>query len=399
MPAGRTQLESIRAPLPEGEPLAERYDRVRARPADDRALAFRMLVPKELLAVAEAERPPDRAPGDWLTIGAFRSEEGDAVEVAVMPLAREVSLADVVAWDIERFGLDARSVEALDFGGREAVDALSLRPAGTEGAAEGAGRLERAVLFRREGALVRLAASARAGRYAALAEPFAWSLSSFSFDEERPVAFLEPFVWTETDGALPLGFRRPAAWRCEERKDAPWGRQVLDLRRIEGGAVTDLLRAIALDRDTAPTLTLGAFAAEAHQGLRPEGLEPGPLRQRTAPPSPGAPFRAATAGTVHEGRAFGSPCEVRVACLETSRALYALAAVYASKATDRIAWMAGKRAFEVAYQSLLHPEEWILTPEGARRAAALAAGAPDPVAPVAGAGDEESAAPAGREEE
>jgi len=381
----KARIEVMRRPLPAGDPLAGRFDLVRARPSDAHGDAYALVAPVDLAAEGLVERSPDRAPGDLAVIGALRSREGDAVECALAALGRDVSLADFVAWDIERRGLVPESLDALDLDGREAVDALGRAPA-TEGNGRSGGagpRIERHIYFRRGDAVARISASAAAARWGARAQDLAIAVASLRFDDPRRVAFLEPYVWSASAGAIPLGFRRPASWRCEERADAPWGREVLDLRRIADGAVTDALRVIAVDRDTSQQMPLAALAAEALAGMKELGLEPGPLRRRSTPAAPDAIFKPGALALVHDGRAFGGKVEARVHCLETAGALYALAAIVPARDPDRLAWMCGKRVLDVALQTLLRPEEEILTPEAARRAAGAAGGeAPDPVSPL-----------------
>jgi hypothetical protein len=374
-PAKGPAIEVERASLAGPPELAARFDRVRARPWRDDALAFEALVPKDLAALRDLERrePP---PGDLLRIGSFRGAAGESLDVAVARPGRDVGLADFFASLAERFSLEVVDIAPLDFGGREAVDALARWTLPGEGP-----RVSRIVLFRNGDAVVRLTGTAPAPRYGALAESFAVALSTFRFLAPRPCFFLEPYDWAASIGAIPLGFRRPLAWKLDERRDAPWGRQIIDLRLVEAGSVAASIRAKSVDRDTAGDLDLEGLATETLDDLRALGFATAALRQRLAPPSPGAPFDARTFGLVHDGRADGKAAEARVICLRSDRALYAIAAVLPSREKERLAWMGAKRALDVLYQTLNRPEDEVLFPPALRRAAAPEPAAPPPPPP------------------
>jgi hypothetical protein len=342
--------------------LAERFVHVRALPWGDAQLAYELLVPKEFDGETELA-PRETEPGEFQKIGTFRApvalDSNDTIDVAITRVGRDVSLADFFEYLQERHGLQVLGLDALEYGDREAVDALtSWTPSG------GRARISRFVLFRHFEMIARVSGTALADRYEPLAEPFAVTLSTFKFLVRKPAAFTEPFEWLSSEGSIPLGFRRPAAWRAVERKDVPWGRQVIEVMRAGSGCAEALLRAVAVDRDLAGEADLEALAREAAQELRSAGFEPRALVQRFKPKPMGGPFDEESVQHVYEGRAFGEPCEVRIVCLRSSRALYSVGLIAPAKEVDRFAWMGAKRAFEVALMSLNRPDEDLLKPPG-----------------------------------
>jgi hypothetical protein len=386
-------IEIRRTEIASPPDLARRFVHVRALPWGERPLAYELVIPKEFEAATDlALRTP--APGEFMKIGTFRGPAAfganATIDVAATRLGREVSLADFFEWLRERYGLEVSSVDAIEYGDREAVDALaSWTPA------EGGRRISRFVLFRHNDRLVRVSGTAPAEAYEPLAEPFAVALSTFKFLEREPSPFTEPFEWTSSRGAMPLGFRRPAVWRAVERTDVPWGRQVIELTRFGSGAAEAYLRVAAIDRDLWGE-DLEALARNTAQELRTVGFEPRALIQRLKPKSPGFPFEPDAVEHVYEGRAFGGPCSVRIACLESPRALYSVGVVAPTRTADAFAWMGAKRAFEVVLLSLNRPGEEILRPPGlARIASAPPAAAPGrrgggaPAEERRGAGEEE----------
>jgi hypothetical protein len=342
--------------------LAARFVHVRGLPWGDGKLAFELLVPKEFEAVTELE-PRTTRPAEFLKIGSFRgpifADSHDTIDVAVTRLPHDVSLADFFDFLREQHGLEVIGLDPLEYGDREAVDALTrwCPPAGRP-------RISRFVLFRNGAYIARVSGTALGERYEPLAEPFAVTLSTFKFLDRRPDAFTEPFEWLASRGAIPLGFRRPLSWRAAERTDVPWGRQVIELTAIGQGAVEAYLRVKALDRDVVPDIDLESLARETAEELRGAGFEAKALVQRFKPRPPGGLFEQETLELVFEGRAFGAAAEARAVCLRTSRAFYAVGAISPAKEADRIAWMGARRVLEVVLMSLNRPEENILKPPG-----------------------------------
>ncbi|HVY60942.1 MAG TPA: hypothetical protein VHF22_04780 [Planctomycetota bacterium] len=384
MHAPPTPIEVARAALAGPPELAARFEHARVRPWSDPALAFEALVPKEFAAVVDLERrePP---PGEWLKIGSFRAPTGDSLDVTVARPGRDVGLADFFAALAERFSLEVVDVSPLDFGGREAVDALVRWSVGGDGP-----RVSRLVLFRHGERVARVSGTAHAGRYGGLADAFAASISTFRFLEPQPSFFCEPYEWSSSIGAIPLGFRRPSAWRFEERGDTPWGRQQLDLRLVVEGGPVAWIRARSIDRDVAPEgLDVERLGVETLDDLRAIGFQSAALRQRVAPATPGDPFDEKTFGVIHDGRAFGRGAEARILCLATHRALYSIAAVLPARDADRLAWMGAKRALDVLYQTLNRPDDDVLAAPGARRPRPAPPDVPEPAAPGRDRGAEE----------
>lgn len=355
-------IEIHRRELASPPDLARRFDHVRALPSSDPALAYELLLPKEFDPVADLA-PREAPPGEFVKIGVFRGptrhDTNDTVDVSVARLLHDVSLADFFEYLRERHGLEVISLDALEYGDREAVDALTRWTP-----RDGRPRISRLVLFRHGERIARVSGTALGEHYEPLAEPFAVSLSTFTFLQKKPDAFTEPFAWWSSQGALPLGFRRPVSWKAVERKDVPWGHQVLELTLVGAGSAEAILRAQAVDRDLAAEGDLETLAREAARDLRAAGFEARALVQRFKPRSPGAPFEPETVEHVYEGRAFGDEAEARIICLKSSRALYALGLIAPARARDRLGWMGAKRALEVALMSLNRPEEDILKPPG-----------------------------------
>ena len=357
-------VEIHRSELAGPPDLAARFVHVRALPWTEMPLAYELLIPKEFEAATDLAPRPEARPGDFVKIGTFkgplRADSNDTIDVSVTSVGRDVSLADFFDYLREIHGLEVIGLDPLEYGDREAVDALTRWSP-----RDGRPRISRFVIFRHGDRIARVSGTALGERYEPLAEPFAVTLSTFKFLVRSPDAFTEPFEWLTSQGALPLGFRRPLSWRAIERRDVPWGRQVLELTLIHSGAAESVLRAQAIDRDLAGAeADLEECAREAAEDLRTAGFEPKALVQRFRARSPGAPFEDDTAEHVYDGRAFGEDAEGRVICLRTQRAIYSLGLIGPARSRDRLGWMGAKRALEVALMSLNRPDENLLRPPG-----------------------------------
>jgi hypothetical protein len=354
-------IEIQRTELAGPPDLAARFVHVRALPWRDARLAYELLIPKEFEAAVDLT-PRETPPAEFLRIGSFQgplaADSRDSIDIAVTRLGRDVSLADFFDFLREQHGLEVIGLDPLEYGDREAVDALTRWTP-----RDGLPRISRFVIFRNSEWIARVAGTAVGDRYEPLAEPFAVTLSTFKFLERRPDAFTEPFEWTASRGAIPLGFRRPASWRATERADVPWGREVIDLAPASGDPEA-LLRMKAIDRDVAADVDLEALAKETTDELRGAGFSGATLVQRFKPKPPGGPFEAETLELVFGGRAFGAAAEGRVVCLRTGRALYAVGVIAPAKEANRLGWMGVKRVLEVAIMSLNRPDEDLLRPPG-----------------------------------
>lgn len=369
-------IEIHRTELAGPPDLAARFVHVRGLPWGEGRLAYELLVPKEFEPVLDLE--PREAPrAEFVKIGVFRgplaADTNDSIEVSVTRVGCDVSLADFFDLLREQHGLEVIGLDPLEYGDREAVDALTRWTP-----REGRPRVSRFVLFRQGEWIARVAGTALGDRYEPLAEPFAVSLSTFKFLERGPAPFTEPFEWLASRGAIPLGFRRPLSWKAVERTDVPWGRQVIDMTAAGEGAAEAFLRVKAIDRDVANDLDLEALARETTEELRGAGFEPRALIQRFQPKPPGAPFEQETLELVFEGRAFGLAAEARAVCLRTGRALYAVGAIGPARTEDRLGWMGTKRVLEVALMSLNRPDEDLLRPPGLVTMKPAASNEPEP---------------------
>jgi hypothetical protein len=368
MTAFKAERRAIEAP-PE---IAGRFFHVRATPPAEDALAHELLVPKTFAPVSQLARGP-AGPLEFTKISSFRGPDQDpaALDVGVARPGRDVSLADFLGSVVERYALEVISADPLDFGGREAVDALvRFLPV------DQAMRTSRFLLFRHGSVLARVSATAPSDRYADHADDFAVALSTFRFVAPAHGEFLEPFRWSDSSGAIPLGLRHAEAWKLHERRDCPWGRQEIELRLADRSGAEGLIRIRAIDRDVARDLTLDKLVDDLEDDFPAAGFTGAVLRKRATPASPGAPFRAKAALRTFEGRAFGQPAEVRLMALESERALYGIVAIHAARAADPLAWMAGKRAAEVAFQTLNRPAEEILHPGAPKPSPAAPTSAP-----------------------
>lgn len=345
--------------------LVGRFEHVQASPAGHPELDYEVLVaagsPAETafeLPAAPEQLPPDRP----VRLGAYPHprEAGASFDVALYRPSHEVSLVDFLDVLRDSLALEIESADPVAFYGREAVDALVRAGSGARQ------RIVRLLLVRQGEWVARFGGIAPVASYERLAEEFAVSLSTARFLRPSPEPFLEPFRFSEARGTVRLGLRHPAHWRLRQLEGQPWGHVALELRWIERNDTRACMRVDAIERAAAPALGLQQAARRAEEALWALGLAEArllaqhPARLFGAAPEPGAvSYRLG-------GRAFGAEAEVQISALQGVGALYTVATLGPARTADPVAWMAARRAHEIAVVGLNDPEERFVLPPAPR---------------------------------
>ncbi len=325
------------------------------------ALAYELCVPVDLAPVPGIDDEAPVAPGELAPIGSYAAPDGsgEALEAAVAFPGRDVHLFDFLDWRREREGFEVVEADPLELADRREAGAAIVR-------FESPARVSRFLLFRWREAIARVAATATAASYNRRADDFAVALSTFRFlaagaeeTSARARAFLEPFERVRSGGAKPLDFLAPASWTALERRDARWGRQVVDLAYPGDGAraETAFLRVQAIDRDLphVPGDVEGLAEAALAEVRDVAGFKVGRELGRSSQPASdlaAAGFEASNVTLEVEGARAGTPAEARVSVGRTGRAAYCVAGCWPVRAKDPIAWMAARRASDLVLLSL-----------------------------------------------
>ena len=344
-------MDIRKAPVQSPPEIAGRYDDYRVEPFGDDALAFRLIVPADMDAIAldDVEVPA----GGQRVIGAFetRAEPVHRLEVAVVRPGYEVDVLDYVGLTAELSGLAVEEAQWIRAGGGKTGVESVLRFGEGPG-----GRVARSFAFA-DGPRIFLVTLVvpPADEKARLD---AYALARDSFEPLLPwgARYAEGFEPHEAEfltGAPPIRFLRPLSWRLDEVDDPTFGRCVIALRLVDGLGLRARLKLAAVVRgeEEEPLRRfLDAVCEAAHlDGFAPVGASE--VYELDAPGGGGFEPRAlgahSTGWTADGGRA-----DLLGLALRTPDVSYGIVALLPDPAADAIGWLAGKRAQAILAQSL-----------------------------------------------
>jgi hypothetical protein len=326
--------------IPEHE-LQARFTSVACRPAMAPDLAFRMVLPRDWIELTAPATPVGEDEPSLL--GAYKQTDEISVQALGIHLPHEVNLEDWLEYQADGFHLRLGGVEAGDGACGQLVHAVADAPDGAE----------LRLLAASNGPFVALLVGRMpAGAGEAVEEVLGLAAASFDLLAPRGEKTLEPVnLFIDRDGMFQV--LHPASWSLSAEDSLRPEKAGVNFRLSDG---SDTLAYLRVEADARISLDETGF--EQLFQLTLSEIEEAGVTVTDLDPVPGSAERERWVGACSLPSGAG---EVALLFRRSSVCWQTAVMLCPAKTANPLAWMRGKRAYEMAVASLSLPADVRLT--------------------------------------